>query len=125
VNSQIFLVASAGVKHTEVVQNQIEARGRTLKLSRYFPRNALIILTGVLVYNAEIKASMFQRVLNGEANYGRQILAVSSINQKEVDCTEPQHTIVSLHCIYVTFTTLLKFPLYTISHFLLRAGKMQ
>lgn len=29
-----------------------------------------------------------KRVINGEANYGRQVLAVSSINQKEVGCTE-------------------------------------
>ncbi|OEL29670.1 Phosphatidylinositol/phosphatidylcholine transfer protein SFH6, partial [Dichanthelium oligosanthes] len=33
---------------------------------------------------------IIKRVLNGEANYGRQVLAVSSINQKEV--TEPQHS---------------------------------
>jgi len=32
---------------------------------------------------------IIKRVLNGEANYGRQVLAVSSINQKE-GCTEPQ-----------------------------------
>uniref|UniRef100_A0A804QWZ2 CRAL-TRIO domain-containing protein n=1 Tax=Zea mays TaxID=4577 RepID=A0A804QWZ2_MAIZE len=35
---------------------------------------------------------IFKRVINGEANYGRQVLAVSSINQKEVGCTE--HTTV-------------------------------
>ncbi|RCV26935.1 hypothetical protein SETIT_5G285500v2 [Setaria italica] len=35
---------------------------------------------------------IIKRVLNGEANYGRRVLAVSSINQKEVGCTEPQHT---------------------------------
>ncbi|KAG0539076.1 hypothetical protein BDA96_03G291500 [Sorghum bicolor] len=29
-----------------------------------------------------------KRVINGEANYGRHVLAVSSINQKEVGCTE-------------------------------------
>ncbi|XP_025819241.1 phosphatidylinositol/phosphatidylcholine transfer protein SFH6-like isoform X3 [Panicum hallii] len=33
---------------------------------------------------------IIKRVLNGEANYGRRVLAVSSINQKEVGFTEPQ-----------------------------------
>jgi hypothetical protein len=45
VNSQNFLVASAGVKSMEVVRNQIKALGRILKLSRYFPSAVLIILT--------------------------------------------------------------------------------
>ena len=46
---------------------------------------------------------MFQRVLNGEANYGRQVLAVSSINQKE-GCTEPQDSTVSMLYMEVTLT---------------------
>lgn len=33
---------------------------------------------------------IIKRVLNGEANYGRRVFAVSSINQKEVGYTEPQ-----------------------------------
>jgi hypothetical protein len=45
VNSQNFLVASAGVKNMEVVQNQTKALGRTLKFSRYFPSALFIILT--------------------------------------------------------------------------------
>ncbi|CAO2178618.1 unnamed protein product [Urochloa humidicola] len=36
---------------------------------------------------------IIKRVLNGEANYGRRVLAVSSINQNEVGCTELQHSI--------------------------------
>ncbi|CAO2197956.1 unnamed protein product [Urochloa humidicola] len=35
---------------------------------------------------------IIKRVLNGEANYGRRVLAVSSINQKEVSCSELQHS---------------------------------
>ncbi|WVZ69139.1 hypothetical protein U9M48_017975 [Paspalum notatum var. saurae] len=35
---------------------------------------------------------IIKRVINGEANYGRQVLAVSSIKHKEVSCTEPQHS---------------------------------
>uniref|UniRef100_A0A0A9HII5 CRAL-TRIO domain-containing protein n=1 Tax=Arundo donax TaxID=35708 RepID=A0A0A9HII5_ARUDO len=35
---------------------------------------------------------IIKRVLNGEANYGRQILSISSIDGKEVGCTEPQHS---------------------------------
>ena len=50
VNFQIFLVATAGVKSTVVVRNQIKALGRTLKLSRYFPRNVLIVLMALLFY---------------------------------------------------------------------------
>jgi hypothetical protein len=49
VNFQIFLVASAGVKNTVVVRNQIKALGRTLKLSRYVPRN-VIVLMALLFY---------------------------------------------------------------------------
>jgi hypothetical protein len=62
---------------------------------------------------------MFQRVLNGEANYGRRVLAVSSINQKEVGFTEPQDSTVSVLYMEVTFNTLLKF-VHTLSHFPLR-----
>jgi len=43
-------VATAGVKSTVVVRNQIKALGRTLKLSRYFPRNVLIVLMALLFY---------------------------------------------------------------------------
>ena len=50
VNFQIFLVASVGVKNMVVVRNQIKALGRTLKLSRYFPRNVLIVLMALLFY---------------------------------------------------------------------------
>ncbi|CAO1945670.1 unnamed protein product [Urochloa humidicola] len=35
---------------------------------------------------------IIKRVLNGEAKYGRRVLAVSSSNQKEVGCTELQHS---------------------------------
>nr|CAB3474002.1 unnamed protein product [Digitaria exilis] len=35
---------------------------------------------------------IIKRVLNGEANYGRRIRAVSSIYQKEVGCTELPHS---------------------------------
>ena len=105
VNFQIFLVATAGVKSTVVVRNQIKALGRTLKLSRYFPRNVVIVLMALLFYLIFIiiKVSMLQRVLNGEANYGRRVFAVSSINQKE-GCTEPQDSTVSMLYMEVTLT---------------------
>ncbi|XP_062218738.1 phosphatidylinositol/phosphatidylcholine transfer protein SFH6-like isoform X2 [Phragmites australis] len=35
---------------------------------------------------------IIKRILNGEANYGRQIHSISSIEGKEVGCTEPQHS---------------------------------
>ena len=47
---------------------------------------------------------MLQRVLNGEANYGRRVFAVSSINQKGVGYTEPQDSTVSVLYMEVTLT---------------------
>ncbi|TVU35405.1 hypothetical protein EJB05_17292 [Eragrostis curvula] len=34
---------------------------------------------------------IIKRVLNGEANYGRQIISIASVDGKEVFCTEPPH----------------------------------
>jgi hypothetical protein len=78
----------------------------------------------VLFYNTNIKGFNSQRVINGEANYGRQVLAVSSINQKEVGCTE--HTTVSLLYMDVTGSIFFEISIiYLINLSPLGAGKRQ
>ena len=60
-----------------------------------FPPHTLI--TGCLVlYHYIMYPPLFQRVLNGEANYGRQILAISSTDGKAV--TKFRHSAVSTLC---------------------------
>uniref|UniRef100_A0A0D9V4M8 CRAL-TRIO domain-containing protein n=1 Tax=Leersia perrieri TaxID=77586 RepID=A0A0D9V4M8_9ORYZ len=44
-----------------------------------------------LFYNTKINIYDIQRVINGEANYGRQILAISSVDGKKICYINPRH----------------------------------
>jgi hypothetical protein len=67
----------------------------------------------------------FQRVINGEANYGRQILAISSTDGKAVCYNKLRHSAVGApRCYHVNDKTTSKFSLKSISYFLFGSEKI-
>lgn len=123
VNFQIFLVATAGVKSTVVVRNQIKALGRTLKLSRYFPRNVLIVLMALLFYLIFIMLNKGFHAPEGPQWWSKLWSASFCCIKHQSEgswlyWTSRLNCKCALHGGY--FDTLLKFALHTLRHFPLR-----
>ena len=122
VNFQIFLVATAGVKSTVVVRNQIKALGRTLKLSRYFPRNVLIVLMALLFYLIFIMLNKGFHAPEGPQWWSKlwsaSFCCIKHQSEGRLYWTSRLNCKCALHGGY--FDTLLKFALHTLRHFPLR-----